>query len=415
MSSSTSSSEHPAVLERRFTRASVLILASFGCAVALMAANFLFLLNANELVSADEAVRRQQDSLVLYNGLKNRLADYKLAAYRHRKPEIVVLGSSRAMQFRSYHFTKSFYNLSGVGPRPENAGYIVDQLLRIHRPELVIYVLDFWHYCETGEQSPTAHRIAGFDEAEAEATNWLLIPSILIKDGKLSLADFVSIATGVKPTRRGGVSLIGISAVLQLSGFADDGSRYTFLGHRKDSPLDRRWRQALQRIRAGASNFMHGCRLSHGRIELLHEIAEKLEAAGVRLVLMIAPLPDVTLKAMRAAGHAYAYIDEWRDTLERNPPAPVFDFQVATRFGSPDCEFRDGFHGGEVTYIRLLREAARRPANPLRAFVDAAALTRLIETHRGRLTVAGDRLGVAFATSLANEATCEHAPAGPNG
>ncbi len=60
-------------------------------------------------------------------------------------------------------------------------------------------------------------------------------------------------------------------------------------------------------------------------------------------------------------------------------------------FASNDCEFIDGFHGGEVTYARILRAMADRwPA--LLSYVNMERLNAAIRDWQGHALVPDERL-----------------------
>ena len=62
-----------------------------------------------------------------------------------------------------------------------------------------------------------------------------------------------------------------------------------------------------------------------------------------------------------------------------------------------DCEFVDGFHGGEVVFARILARMAEDAGNGLAPFVNMERLRLAARTHAGEMLVdtrfrrAGDR------------------------
>src|SRR5256885_1593842 len=86
-------------------------------------------------------------------------ANYKYAAYRAASPEIVAIGTSRAMQIRESFFNASFYNLGGLVQGPFQANALAERLLlREPRPKLVVFALDYWTFC--GLPSERSHGAA---------------------------------------------------------------------------------------------------------------------------------------------------------------------------------------------------------------------------------------------------------------
>ena len=68
----------------------------------------------------------------------------------------------------------------------------------------------------------------------------------------------------------------------------------------------------------------------------------------------------------------------------------VFDFHDPTRLGSGECEFIDGFHGGRVTHLRMLRAIVRSGRTGLGGYVDIGEIDRLIAENEGRALLARD-------------------------
>lgn len=67
------------------------------------------------------------------------------------------------------------------------------------------------------------------------------------------------------------------------------------------------------------------------------------------------------------------------------------DFTDPRTFAATDCEFVDGFHGGEVVYARILRDMADRWSSLL-AYVDMDKINAVIRDWRGHALVPDPRL-----------------------
>jgi hypothetical protein len=131
---------------------------------------------------------------------------------------------------------------------------------------------------------------------------------------------------------------------------------------------------------------------------------ERQKSHGTEVVLIFGPMPKASLNAMARYGEDYAYIEDLRRYVASNAPVPVFDFHNGQAFGSPDCEFRDGFHGGEVTYMRMLLDAASRPDSLLSRYVDLPFLKKMVAENNGRLTIGSPFIRQAMSAYLAKEA-----------
>jgi hypothetical protein len=78
-----------------------------GCAVYLSGQLVLF--RAGETDDFGALIERQREADGLYFGLAGPVGNYKLAAYASRKPDILILGSSRA-----HRQHQEFYNRSAI-------------------------------------------------------------------------------------------------------------------------------------------------------------------------------------------------------------------------------------------------------------------------------------------------------------
>ena len=62
----------------------------------------------------------------------------------------------------------------------------------------------------------------------------------------------------------------------------------------------------------------------------------------------------------------------------------VYDFTGAESLGANDCEFVDGFHGGEIVYQRILAEIARRkPHGAIAPIVSRVGLNNSVQQSSG--------------------------------
>ena len=138
----------------------VLLLAYISLAVIIVV-NYFVLYRTGELDGLEKIVKAQQQTPSIYNGLSEVMAAYKYEGYRQRRPEIVAIGTSSAMQIRDYFFTKSFYNLGGLAHGQSQAFALMDQLIYKHPPKTVLFAVDFWTFCIQKSEYPPFKRPTG--------------------------------------------------------------------------------------------------------------------------------------------------------------------------------------------------------------------------------------------------------------
>jgi hypothetical protein len=360
------------------------LLVVYAMLMGALGINYAVLWRAGELLGLDEIIALQHRDGAIYNALSIGFADYKYAAYRAAAPQIVAIGTSRAMQIRQDDFTAPFYNLGGLTQGPDQANVLADRLLlRRDAPRLVIFALDFWTFCQPPGQDSAGRPAepASVHDGMGEPPRHFLTYRLLL-ERRFAIADYARL---LSPRSADDVDRIGLGARLGASGFAADGSIY---GAAPPSALEARWRGMFARIAAGTDQFAKDCTVSEASLDALAIFVNRMEAAGSRVALMLAPLPGAVIERLQAEGR-YAYLDELRRLLAAHFSPQFGDF-LDLRGVAPDSEFLDGMHGGEVTYMRIILTMARRPGSPLRDYVDEIGLKAQIDLWAGHPRIPTD-------------------------
>ena len=289
------------------------------------------------------------------SGVSQDFVDYKLQLYAAVKPQVVALGSSRVMQFRGAYFRRPFLNVGGTAGNLPVLRSTLDAMLRLHRPEAVILGLDFWWFMPRWnpdpfkEEPPTSGSYGYNLDSLKKPWTWLL-------EGKISWRD-----------------LLGPVLPRSLGGFRDD--RYGIKAFAPSPPLK-------------DSRDVGGISTAH--LDAFAEIYCRLKARGIATYVFIAPLSITALDALRAREEDYPHLFRLRDALLARG-IEVMDFTDPRTFAATDCEFVDGFHGGEVVYARILRDMADRWSSLL-AYVDMDKINAVIRDWRGHALVPDPRL-----------------------
>lgn len=346
-------------------------------------------------VAVERAVEAQAEGefALFGSGVSQDFVDYKLRLYAAVKPEITVVGSSRVMQFRAAYFRKPFLNMGGVAGNLAVLRSTLDAMLRIHKPQAVILGLDFWWFMPQWEARPfeevpptSGSYNYGFESLK-KPWSWLL-------DGKLSPAE--SAAPLLGPFGHGfRAGRYGIMAQQTDDGFGPDGSWYytaDITGQKR--PFDYQFSDTLSQVRHGIKAFYRAkpgqTGPSEEHLDAFAEIYCRLKARGIQTFVFIAPLSERVLTAMREHERDYPHLFALRDALLARG-IDVLDCTDPRSFASNDCEFIDGFHGGEVTYARILRAMADRwPA--LLSYVNMERLNAAIRDWQGHALVPDERL-----------------------
>lgn len=364
----------PAIYLKKF----LLTLGGLGLASALTIAPFSFIwLYQSGDNALERAVQSQKNGefALFGSATSSDFIEYKLKLYAAVKPEIVALGSSRVMQFRGAWFTRPFLNMGGVAGNLAVLRSTIDSMLRISRPEAIILGLDFWWFMPEWEKDPyeTASQPSGSYNYSfttlKKPWEWLL-------EGKISFRELGAPVLGIFG-RGFRADRYGIMAQQTSDGFGPDGSWYYTAEITGLKPAyDYQFRDTLQNIHAGARAFFHarGAGPAQQHIEAFAEIWCKLRSRGIQTFVFLPPLAGKALAAMKQQDYPHLY--KLRDALGACG-IDVADLSNPALLGSNDCEFVDGFHGGEIIYARVLRALADRwPA--LLAYVNMEKIDAVI-------------------------------------
>ena len=84
---------------------------------------------------------------------------------------------------------------------------------------------------------------------------------------------------------------------------------------------------------------------------------------------------------MDMMGEKYQYIDDLKAKL-KELGIYYYDFTNARLLGSDDCEFVDGFHGGDLTYAKILKYIYDKDPS-IREYINISYLERVISNYKG--------------------------------
>ena len=176
-------------------------------------------LTASGELDQEEVVARQaQGEFVLFGpGLAQDIMAYKLVLYAAVKPEVVVLGSSRAGNVRAAFFERPFVNMAGAAMDLESLRLLVDRMLAVHRPRVVLLGLDFW-WLTAGAPAGRPERIVQPSLLDAST---LRAPWRWLVQGRIAPADMLA-----PLQHRLRADRYGLEAQLRDTGYGPDGSLY---------------------------------------------------------------------------------------------------------------------------------------------------------------------------------------------
>lgn len=266
---------------------------------------------------------------------------------------ILALGSSRILQFRKEMFNDSFYNAGFAVKRLNEFLPFLKSLKNSNQPKYLLISLDQWMFNYNWDKLETQANIDNW-ETSFQYSPKLSIINATWKD--IFDGNFETITNSTDGVRR-----IGLNAYINETGFRNDGSFYYGKQIAKklqnDSTMaDFKFRETISRINKGNNRFEYGSDVNIKAILELKRLLSYCKEHKIRLVAFLPPFSDVTNQYM-SKKNKYDYMHMIYPKI-----APLFfdygfelyDFTNLSSCKSNDNEVIDGFHGGEVTYLRML-------------------------------------------------------------
>ncbi len=320
---------------------------------------------AGEMVPVGKLIdaQRQNDTLVLY-GPAYVYPDkyYKLESVLAGRPDVIALGSSRVMQFRSKFFKPGtvFFNAGGAAGSIRHVRRFLARIPAAGQPKVLLLGLDpYWFN-------------ARYDHgAEDDIDEQLSSPSSAAKAYRASYrvyADYFKRKFTMKELLEKKTSAVfGLNAIINGNGFRNDGS-YTFAKD-PDNPDDADGRttftNVFDRIDRGVNRFEYNKEFSPDAVKELRELLGECAARKIHVVGFLPPFAHVVYEKMRAMGERYQYLFDLPAVFAKlfeSSGFAFFDFSDLASTGASDEGTTDGFHASEKAYLRLfLMMASRDP------------------------------------------------------
>ena len=148
--------------------------------------------------------------------------EYKLEMIRQVRPQVVVLGSSRALGFQQHYFKVPFVNAGRAMRSLEEGELFLSKLLEVHKPQYVAITVDFWWF---NASTPPAGMSYGRFPRSALSKDLALLPLEYIWKGELALWQLPAVA--LFAYRRNSLTRydnLGIVGIATSNGMRADGS-----------------------------------------------------------------------------------------------------------------------------------------------------------------------------------------------
>ena len=340
--------------------------------------NWLFLYNNGEFLSVDEIVTTQlrHESCIVGLATRNQGYHYKQAVYNKIKPDVLVLGSSRVMEFRKDFFLSSMCNVGGSMASVQEGYSFVKEAFAESKPKAIILGIDYWWFNENAV-TPTKDVKPPREMSHKVTIRSYLLPYKWLWEKKISWQQYKDKVMAFRHQYKNG---IGVDASLNKNGFLPDGSYlYTKAVSGTDKSADELFRYSIDRVHA--SNIKYGNKVEVNKIHLdkLLELINYIKEKDVELFIFVPPIAPTLLNEMPNFVNENSFIEQVFNTLTASGIS-FNNYHDPSILSSSDCEFIDGIHGGDVLYAKILKNMVDTNKN-LNKFVDTEYLDSVIDLY----------------------------------
>ncbi|MFT5248463.1 MAG: hypothetical protein ACI93P_000176 [bacterium] len=315
----------------------------------------LFLTNEN-FYNIVDAIDEDKEVLIGYS--------YNESNYKHLKWKTIIkkekktiwaLGSSRVLQFREELFNQDFYN---AGYTINTTGDYLTFLKSIPNeklPDVLIIGFDQFMFNENWTSSKKTKVKTYWEES------FSFYPSVqtILNTYADLFSSIKSIDNNVKLKN---TTYIGLKAYMDNMGFRKDGSMY--YGNmikrviNKDPTLKQhKFKDTKSRIIKGNRKFQFGNLVDETAISNIEKLLKYCNLNNIKVIGFLPPFANEVLTDMLESNN-YDYLNFIHDKLDgsfKKYKHELWDFTNPTKFGSDNTEFLDGFHGGELTYLKMIK------------------------------------------------------------
>ncbi len=367
-----------------------LFLFSLPFAIAFLVFTGILIYSGESMPLSMVVAIQQGDVPVLYRPrYGNRDFTYKLLSTEARQPEVLAIGSSRVLQFRSVFFNRDssvFYNAAAPAWSLQRVDEFMRALSPDALPEVLLLSIDQVWFNPNFVPETWEPEVSDFEQI-------FLVNRSVIQDTLAGIRplDYGQLLRRTEPGF-GGMAL-GIRAITDGHGFRNDGSEQygDFLIAHWLTPETERNRH-LEWMRNGENMYVYGDSVSEEAITLLNSLLQYCQERGILVVGFFPPFAPTLYDEMLANGqHTYMPQASARvSALMAQYSYPFFDFSDGGQFGG-DGDFFDGWHGSERINLQMYITMAQALPNVFGQYSDLAPLQRAVSEAQDTFNLFGNQ------------------------
>lgn len=314
----------------------------------------MILFYSNEIFGVDKVISCQvssRESALFGLAYSDPVKYYKTQRAKDVKPDILVMGSSRVMQFRSQFFKDDykFYNSGGAVNKIRLLRLVLNELPSNDLPELMIVGIDQWWFNEKMDDLKTRQFDIDLKQPRNDLRiimdSWRKVYFDIFK-GKISLTML---------EQNSEVHKFGLSALMQNKGYRSDGSYYYGNFNYQNSTVETM--QNELRLLQNQQNWFFSCTsVNTNALDELELFVKKCKELNIQLLGFMPPYAPMIYKKMENQKEAYVHVFKLDGSIKaifENEGYSFLNYTDPLSVNLSDKEFVDGVHASEKGYLKI--------------------------------------------------------------
>lgn len=310
---------------------------------------------------------------------REKIFAYKWLGFVERQPEVLMLGSSRSLNFRSAFLNNqpdAFFNGGASGMRLREIEAFVNLMTPETAPKVLLISSDqFWYnslWLDNREE-------ANISSDDIDLQRVLLTTRKVwqkVYGGELTILQVLNPYEKIYGNRA-----LGVEAIVEGAGYKADGSRQTDVVTLSPAQQGALRDQNLQDYWAGRRHYQRGNQVSAEAMEQTERILQKAAELGIEVIGFSPPFLPEIYHGMVNTGQ-YQYLDKSGSELKalyEKYGFLFFDYTDASVVGGTSEEMIDGIHPSEMLSLRIYMALVEVHPELLGEYSDLPALQRAIE------------------------------------
>lgn len=305
---------------------------------------------------------------------------YKLASTLLRKPEVLIIGTSRVLQVRQEFFNNgvSFYNAGkGIGQLAD-LNYFLGAIPESKTPKTIILGLD-QNFFNDQWVDENAH-LSEADKYKGDNALTFLLENT--KRVYLNLAKKRIVLSQITHHSAGE---IGLASIIKHVGYRNDGSYYfgnvvEHDGLRNSAAFDYGFAFTMKQIHESKGQFVHANQVSKSSMDALESFLKKAHERNIAVVIFLPPYPPSIYAEIKKHAADYQYLADLPIALQslfKRYNVSWYDYSDGARYGCTDFEASDGIHASEKCYARIFQDMAQKDST-ISMYVSTTTLKKAI-------------------------------------